>query len=151
MSRSVTILGATGSVGRSTLDLIARDPRAFEVVALTAHRDVAGLAELARRFGARQAVIGDAALLGALAAALAGSGIEAAAGEARSRRRPPPAPTGRWRRSSAPPGLKPVMRALEGGGTVALGQQGGPGLGRLADDGGGGGERRHPAAGRFRA
>ena len=45
----VTILGATGSVGRSTLDLIERERDRFEVVALTAHRDVAGLAELARR------------------------------------------------------------------------------------------------------
>ena len=78
----VTILGATGSVGRSTLDLIERNRERFEVVALTAHRDVAGLAELARGFGARLAVIGDERLLGALEDALAGTGIEAAAGEA---------------------------------------------------------------------
>ena len=51
--RTVTILGATGSVGRSTLDLIERNRDAFEVVALTAHKDVAGLAELATALPAR--------------------------------------------------------------------------------------------------
>jgi 1-deoxy-D-xylulose-5-phosphate reductoisomerase len=48
--RSVTILGATGSVGRSTLDLIGRDPDRFEIIALTARKDIDGLIELARRF-----------------------------------------------------------------------------------------------------
>jgi len=86
--RTITILGATGSVGRSTLDLVARNPERFEVAALTAHKDVAGLAGLATRFGARLAVIGDPSLLGPLRDALAGTGIEA--------------PTGPWPRSSAP-------------------------------------------------
>ena len=49
--RSVTILGATGSVGTSTLDLVERAPEAFRVVALTAHRDVAKLAAAAIRSG----------------------------------------------------------------------------------------------------
>ena len=48
--RRVSLLGATGSVGQSTLDLIARQPDAFDVIALTAHRDVAGLAAAARQF-----------------------------------------------------------------------------------------------------
>jgi 1-deoxy-D-xylulose-5-phosphate reductoisomerase len=60
--RSVTILGATGSVGQSTIDLIARDRDRFDVVALTAHRDVAGLAAAAKRVGARHAIIADASL-----------------------------------------------------------------------------------------
>ena len=79
----ITILGATGSVGRSTLDLIGREPDRFEVVALTAHRDVAGLAELARRL--RRAAGRDRRrrrCYAALREALAGTGIEAAAGEA---------------------------------------------------------------------
>ena len=59
--RRVSIFGATGSVGMSTLDLIQRDPHAFEVVALTAHSDVEGLASAARQYGAQVAVIGDAA------------------------------------------------------------------------------------------
>ena len=50
MSRKVTILGATGSVGRSTLDLIERDPDGYEIVALTARKDIDGLIELAGRF-----------------------------------------------------------------------------------------------------
>jgi 1-deoxy-D-xylulose-5-phosphate reductoisomerase len=60
--RTVTVLGATGSVGRSTLDLIEREPERFQVLALTARHDVAGLAEAARRVGAQRAVIGDPAL-----------------------------------------------------------------------------------------
>jgi 1-deoxy-D-xylulose-5-phosphate reductoisomerase len=120
MSRTVTILGATGSVGRSTLDLIARNPQAFRIEALTAHRDVAGLAELARRFAAKRAVIGDAALGPALADALAGTGIATAAGE--SAVEEAAGAGAEWTMAAivGTAGLKPVMRALEGGGTVAL-------------------------------
>lgn len=80
MKRKIAILGATGSVGTSTLDLIERAPERFEVVALTAGSDVAGLAEAARRTGARLAVIADAARLGDLEARLAGTDCRAAAG-----------------------------------------------------------------------
>ena len=69
--RTVTILGATGSVGRSTLDLITRHAERYEVVALTAGRDAAGLAEAARRVGARRAVVADEAAYPALREALA--------------------------------------------------------------------------------
>lgn len=78
--RSISILGATGSIGTSTLDLVGRTPEDFEIVALTAQSNVASLAELAIRHRARLAVIGDAALYGELKERLAGSGIEAAAG-----------------------------------------------------------------------
>lgn len=78
--RTVTVLGATGSIGQSTIDLISRNRDAFTVVALTAQTNVAGLAEAARGTGARLAVIGDANLYDDLRAALAGTGIEAAAG-----------------------------------------------------------------------
>lgn len=120
MSRKVTILGATGSVGRSTLDLVARQADRFEVVALTAHRDVAGLAELARRHRPKLAVIGDARLQGELQAALAGTGIETAAGEGAVA--DAAASGADWTMAAivGTAGLKPVMRALEGGGTVAL-------------------------------
>jgi 1-deoxy-D-xylulose-5-phosphate reductoisomerase len=120
MSRSVTILGATGSVGRSTLDLVARAADRFEVVALTAHRDVAGLAELARRHRPRLAVIGQAALHNELKAALAGTGIETAAGEGAIA--DAAASGADWTMAAivGTAGLKPVMRALEGGNTVAL-------------------------------
>jgi 1-deoxy-D-xylulose-5-phosphate reductoisomerase len=120
MSRSVTILGATGSVGRSTLDLIARQPERFDVVALTAHRNVGGLAELARRHRPRLAVIGDAALHGELKAALAGTGIEAASGEEAVAAAA--ASGAEWTMAAivGTAGLEPVMRALAGGGTVAL-------------------------------
>jgi len=78
--RSLTILGATGSIGKSTLDLVERSPDAFEIVALTAQSNVAALAEAARRTRARLAVIGDPALYGELQSALTGTGIRAAAG-----------------------------------------------------------------------
>lgn len=78
--RSVSILGATGSVGTSTLDLVMREPDRFKVVALTAQTDVAGLARVARAADAELAVIGDAALFADLKAALAGTNIGVAAG-----------------------------------------------------------------------
>jgi len=119
-ARTITILGATGSVGRSTLDLVARNRERYEVRALTAHTDVSGLAQLARDFGARQAVIGDERLLGALRDALAGSDVEAAAGEGAIA--DAAASGAEWTMAAivGTAGLTPVMRALEGGGTVAL-------------------------------
>ena len=82
MTRSVTILGATGSVGRSTVALLEdAPPGAFRVEALVANRDAAGLADMARRLGARLAVVADPAAWPALRDALAGTGIEAAGGD----------------------------------------------------------------------
>ncbi|MGP1282377.1 MAG: 1-deoxy-D-xylulose-5-phosphate reductoisomerase [Parasphingopyxis sp.] len=78
--KRLSILGATGSVGQSTLDLVNRNPDDFDVVALTAHRDVEGLARAARESGANIAVIADPECAGTLADALAGSGIATAAG-----------------------------------------------------------------------
>ena len=118
--KTVTILGATGSVGRSTLDLVGRSPDLFEVLALTAHRDVPGLAQAARSVGARRAVIADETLLGALEEALAGSGIAAEGGAGAVA---DAAGSGAdWTMAAIVgcAGLEPVMRALEGGRTVAL-------------------------------
>jgi 1-deoxy-D-xylulose-5-phosphate reductoisomerase len=76
------VLGATGSIGTSTLDLIGREPEAFEVVALTANTSAAKLAELAIAHRAELAVIADPAGYRELQARLAGTGVAAAAGEA---------------------------------------------------------------------
>lgn len=78
--RSVTILGATGSVGASTVDLIGRSPERFTVEAVTANKDAERLAAIARQLGARYAAVADEAAYPALKAALSGSGIEAAGG-----------------------------------------------------------------------
>jgi len=78
--RRVSILGSTGSVGQSTIDLIERNPESFEVVALTANSNAEALAAQARLLGAKIAVVADESAYGALKQALAGSGIEAAAG-----------------------------------------------------------------------
>jgi 1-deoxy-D-xylulose-5-phosphate reductoisomerase len=79
--RRISVLGATGSIGESTLDLIGRNPSAFAVVALTGGRNAARLAELAILHRAELAVIADATCYAELSAALAGTGIEAAAGK----------------------------------------------------------------------
>ena len=78
--RSVTILGSTGSVGQSTIDLIARAPQNYRVEALVAGNSVETLAEQARRLHARVAVVGNPQRYRALKDALAGTAIEAAAG-----------------------------------------------------------------------
>lgn len=82
MTRSISILGATGSIGSSTLDLVRRQREQWAVEALTANGNVAELAGLAREFSARVAVIADERRLPELREALAGSGIEAAGGPA---------------------------------------------------------------------
>lgn len=78
--RRVSVLGSTGSVGRSTLDLIERHPQRFSVAALVAGSNAVLLAEQARRTRAGFAAIADRRAWPTLKAALAGSGIEAAAG-----------------------------------------------------------------------
>jgi 1-deoxy-D-xylulose-5-phosphate reductoisomerase len=118
--KTVTILGATGSVGSSTLDLVERAPEAFAVEALTANRDARKLAAAAIRTNARRAVVADATCLPALRDALGGTGIKAeggmdavcaaAAGGAD------------WTMAAIVgcAGLKPVMAAIAGGKTVVL-------------------------------
>jgi 1-deoxy-D-xylulose-5-phosphate reductoisomerase len=118
--KSVTILGATGSVGQSTLDLILRHPGAFRVEALTAQQDVAGLAKAARATSAKLAVIGDEGRLADLRTALEGSGTAVAAGveaiaEAASR-----GADVTMAAIVGCAGLRPVMAAIEQGGIVAL-------------------------------
>ena len=81
MTRKIAILGATGSIGKSTLDLVERSPERFEVVAVTAATNVEVLANIARRTHAKLAVIADEARFRELEQLLAGSGCQAAAGE----------------------------------------------------------------------
>ncbi|RYF87611.1 MAG: 1-deoxy-D-xylulose-5-phosphate reductoisomerase, partial [Caulobacteraceae bacterium] len=84
--RKVSVLGSTGSVGCSTLDLMDQAETAgtgaFEVEVLTGGANVARLAEQARRWRPSLVVIADEARLADLRAALAGTGIETAAGDA---------------------------------------------------------------------
>jgi len=120
MTRKIAILGATGSVGASTLDLVERAPERFEVVALTAGSDVAGLAEAARRTRARLAVIADESRLQELEARLAGTDCRAAAGpEALNEAA---AGEAEWVMAAIVgcAGLVPVMAAIEAGRTIAL-------------------------------
>jgi len=118
--RRVTILGVTGSIGRNTVDLIMREPDNYAVEAVTANRDVAGLAELAVKLSAKCAVIAEAERFGDLKQALAGTTIEALSGaegvkEAASR----PAD---WVMAgiTGAAGLEPVLEAVRRGAVVAL-------------------------------
>ena len=120
MTRSITILGATGSVGASTLDLVRRNRAEWRVEAITANCNVAELAALAREFSARLAVVADERCLPELREALAGSGIEAAGGrealcEASARGADVTVAA-----IVGCAGLAPVMAAIEQGGIVAL-------------------------------
>jgi 1-deoxy-D-xylulose-5-phosphate reductoisomerase len=120
MTRKVAILGATGSVGKSALDLIERAPERFEVAAVTAASNSQELAAIARRTGAKLAVIADGSRLADLRQRLEGSGCRAATG---------PAALNEAAASEADlviaaivgcAGLEPVMAAVEAGRAVAL-------------------------------
>ena len=118
--RRVTILGATGSIGQNTIDLIRREPGAYKVVALTGGANIARLAEDARALGADLAVTAYDDRLEDLRAALAGSGIAVAAGTQaviEAARRPAD-----WIMSAivGSAGLAPGLAALEQGTTLAL-------------------------------
>jgi len=119
-ARRVSVFGSTGSIGVNTVDLIARTPERFDVVALTGGANVARLAEQARALRAEVAVTAYPDRLDDLRAALTGSGVDVAAGpvallEAADR----PAD---WVLSGivGAAGLPPGLRALRHGGTLAL-------------------------------
>ncbi len=119
-ARSITILGATGSIGASTVDLLKREPDRYRVEAVSARGNAAGLAKVAREVGAKAAVVADHAAYADLKSALAGSGIEAAAGESalvEAAQRPADWVMGAIAGSV---GLKPTLAAIERGATVAL-------------------------------
>jgi 1-deoxy-D-xylulose-5-phosphate reductoisomerase len=118
--KTVTLLGATGSIGSSTIDLLRREPGRYRVEAVTAWRNAAALAQLARDLGARFAAVGDAGAYDELKAALSGSGIEAGAGETalvEAAQRPAD-----WVMAAitGAASLKPTLAAAERGATVAL-------------------------------
>ena len=120
--RSVSVFGATGSIGESTFDLLMRQggPETYRTVALTAGQNVVRLAEQARALRPDIAVIADEAQLPALREALAGTGIKTAGGTgaiAEAADRPAD-----WIMSGiiGAAGLEPGLRALAHGSTLAL-------------------------------
>ncbi len=118
--RRISIFGATGSIGQSAIDLIRRTPDQYQVVALTGGRNIAQLANDARELNAEMAVTAFPEYLGDLQAALSGSGITVAAGEAaliEAADRPAD-----WILSAivGAAGLAPGLRALRQGTTLAL-------------------------------
>jgi 1-deoxy-D-xylulose-5-phosphate reductoisomerase len=118
--KKITVLGATGSIGASTLDLVERNREKFEVVALTANSNAEKLAELAIKHEAEIAVLADPANYEKLKSALAGTDIEATAGEA--------AMLEACERSAdfimaaivGVAGLRPTLHALQQGTTIGL-------------------------------
>ncbi len=118
--RTVTLLGSTGSVGTSTVDLLLADPARYRVRALVGGRNARRLAEQAQQLGAELAVLGDAAAYPELREALAGTGIEAAAGaEAVAAAAALPAD---WTMAAimGAAGLPATLAAIQRGGAVAL-------------------------------
>src|ERR1700682_577500 len=118
--RTVTVLGATGSIGDSTMDLLRGARERYQVEALTANTNVDALAKLAKEFGARFAAIADPNRLGELKQALAGTRTECGAGESaviEAAARPAD-----WVMAavSGAAGLKPALAAVDRGATVAL-------------------------------
>jgi 1-deoxy-D-xylulose-5-phosphate reductoisomerase len=118
--KRISVLGATGSIGENTLDLIGREPSAYRVIALTAGHNAARLAELAIRHRAEFAVIADAEAYHVLRQALSGTGIEAGAGEAalmEAASRPAD-----WVMAAivGAAGLKPTLEAVRQGRLIAL-------------------------------
>lgn len=118
--KRVSILGATGSIGQNTLDLIRRSPGRFQVVALTGGRNIAQLAKDAVEFKAELAVTAFEELRGDLQDALAGTGIDVAAGDTaicEAAARP-----AQWIMSAivGVAGLPPSFEALKQGTTLAL-------------------------------
>jgi 1-deoxy-D-xylulose-5-phosphate reductoisomerase len=118
--RSVTILGATGSIGSSTVDLLKRQNGRFTVKALTAHKNGVALARLARELNANFAAVADHDAYHELKSELSGSGIEAASGSdavAEAARRPAEWVVGAITGTA---GLEPSLAAIERGATLAL-------------------------------
>ena len=118
--RSVTLLGATGSIGTSTIDLLVRGKARYRVQAVTASRNAAALARIARMVGARFAAVADPSCYAELKEALAGTGIAAGAGEGaiiEAARRPAD-----WVMVgiAGAAGLRPTLAAIERGAIVAL-------------------------------
>ncbi len=120
MVKRVTVLGATGSIGRQTLEIVQKFPEQFKVVALTAYQNIEKLAAVARTVNAEYAVIADEAQYAQLKTLLAGTAVKAAAGAAAIND------------AAAMPadlimcaiigiaGLAPTLRAIESGATITL-------------------------------
>ena len=118
--RAVTVLGATGSIGDSTMDLLRGARERYRVEALTANGNVQALAKLAKEFDARFAAVADPARLSELKEALAGTRTECGAGESaiiEAAARPAD-----WVMAaiSGAAGLKPALAAVDRGAAVAL-------------------------------
>jgi 1-deoxy-D-xylulose-5-phosphate reductoisomerase len=120
MIRKLSILGATGSIGKSTLDLVERHRERFDVVAVTAATNADDLATIARRTGAKLAVVADDSRLDDLRRGLAGTECEAAAGHAAIVEAAAAEADIVVAAIVGCAGLQPVMAAVEAGRTVAL-------------------------------
>ncbi len=118
--KKVTILGSTGSVGCNTLDLIGRNAGAYDVIALTANRNVGLLAEQARKFNANYAVIADENCYQNLKETLAGTDTVVMAGQQALDEAAQVSAD--WVMASivGAAGLRPTLSAIRQGGTVAL-------------------------------
>jgi 1-deoxy-D-xylulose-5-phosphate reductoisomerase len=149
----LVILGATGSIGVNTLDVVARHPDRFEVVALTGHRQVEALAAQCRQFRPAYAVVAGAAEAGRLAGLLRDAGLRTEVlhgAEALVQVASLPEVDAVMAAIVGAAGLPPTLAAARAGKRVLAGQQGGAGDGRCRVHGRGTPCRRPAAADRQR-
>lgn len=118
--RTVTVLGATGSIGDSTMDLLRASPERYQVEALTANGNVEGLAKLAKEFNARFVAVADASKLSELRDALAGTDIASGAGDSAIVEAAERSADWVMAAVSGAAGLKPALAAADRGATIAL-------------------------------
>ena len=120
MTKSVSILGSTGSIGQSTEKVLLQDLDAYDVRVVTANSNAKALAEQAVRLKANKAVVADEAAYGDLREALAGTGVEAEAGhEALLEAAAEPVD---WTMAAimGMAGLEPLLKAVDRGGKIAI-------------------------------
>jgi 1-deoxy-D-xylulose-5-phosphate reductoisomerase len=120
LTRTLSIFGATGSIGLSTLDLVRQHRGRYRVVALTANGNAADLAMLAKEFSAEIAVVADESVYPALKEALSGSSTKAAAGSAALIQAAQMGADWTMAAIVGCAGLPPTMAAIDAGKTVAL-------------------------------
>jgi 1-deoxy-D-xylulose-5-phosphate reductoisomerase len=116
----VTVLGSTGSIGKSTVDLLAANPDRYRVIALVANRNAAALAAQARLLGAELAVCSDPAMHQELQAALVGSGVRVACGPQAVLDAARLGADWTMAAITGVAGLAPTLAAAERGGAIAL-------------------------------
>lgn len=120
MKKTISIFGATGSIGQSTAKVIGQDPEAYDVNVVTAHRDAEGLAQCARMLNSKQAVIADEGAYASLKEALSGTDVKISAGRQALLEAAEQKADWCMHAIVGMAGLEPLLQSIRLGGTVAI-------------------------------